>query len=259
MSALPVLGVPTGTFNVFCQSFVPATPSMAIRSDQLQFGTADLSTWKDLEHNTLGTPPQGLMYSWPSLQGGWFLAATQKKFSRRLHLRVENVEIFDRVLRAFPIDHRSSITRLLDLATGMFPTHPPFTDFGLREPAFAGEERSHSQTELKCGEFEAMCIRGLSSSGKKVQFDLTECAEYLHSVVLLLFTTARCNPGRQNGRRLTWTDFLSSSFSLGNPYLAQRSIVYGVVWIDIGREEIYRACNWAPMSTRVRRVAGVGR
>jgi hypothetical protein len=80
----------------------------------------------------------------------------------------------------------------------------PTDYFGIGKPT-AGEEQYCSLTDLKWGEFETMGFGGLESSEKKLQFDLTESARtvrYVSSfVVLLLFTTPRCSPGQQNGRR----------------------------------------------------------
>jgi len=80
----------------------------------------------------------------------------------------------------------------------------PTDYFGVGKPAVAGEERFRSLTDLKWGEFESMGFGGLESGEKKLQFDLTEsartvCHVSLFFVVMILFPTPRCSPGRLNG------------------------------------------------------------
>ena len=48
--------------------------------------------------------------------------------------------------------------------------------FGLGNPSVMGDKQFQSLTELKWGEFKMMGFRGLESSEKKLQFNLTESA-----------------------------------------------------------------------------------
>ena len=74
--------------------------------------------------------------------------------------------------------------------------------FGLGKPGVAGEAQFRSLTELKWGEFETMGFRGLESSKKKLQFDLTESARTVclgfFSVTLPVLMMRCCSLERQN-------------------------------------------------------------